>query len=354
MKMAGWMGALAGLLSIVATASPTAALRIRKAWEIQSAEWNLRMQGAATDEEKARVREDAPDARASVAEMWHLIGRELSKEWTIEPAAWILSTGSAVRNVSGEGVVSRAFDAQIRLIRQAVETHHLKSPSLLPMCVALAANPDPHSLSILEKVAVEHPDPSIQGVAALGAALLLGQLGDDPGILQKRLTHLRKAIIQSSQVDFGGQPVAEIAKSELYVINHLTKGMQAPDITGMDAAGRSLRLSDFSGKVVYLLFWNSRMSERERVLQMAAEARKRFEGKPFELVGVHVDSLEVLRGLEADGTVPWRNFSDPTGALANQFRATVPKVFILDRERKIQFAGTPGSFADLTCEAMLE
>jgi hypothetical protein len=37
----------------------------------------------------------------------------------------------------------------------------------------------------------------------------------------------------------------------------LAKGQRAPDIDGLDAGGKRLRLSDYRGKVVVLDFWAS-------------------------------------------------------------------------------------------------
>lgn len=354
MKCASGLMVTYVLLACVALASPTAALRVQKTWEVKSAEWNLRYKSAVTDEQRAKLMAEVPDAQGAVAEMWGLIGGSLDKEWTLEPAAWFVRTAAGLTKPGDNGTATPLFVREITLVRAAVEKFHLKSPQLLPMCEALVASPDPHSMAILEKAATENPDQKIQGVAALGCAILLKQLGDDPGIMQRRLSNLRKAIIQSADLKFGGSTVADVAKDELYVINNLTKGRQAPDLTGMDSAGKSVRLSDFRGKVLYLLFWSSRMQERDRVLRMVAETRHRFTGKPVEVVGVNVDPIATLRGMEADGSVPWRNFSDPTGALATQYRAaSLPLVFILDKERRVQYSGLPGSFADLTCDALL-
>lgn len=346
MKFSCWIVMIACYGLGQAGASPTAAMRIQKSWEAKNTEWNLRLKSAAGDEQRARVLAEMPDVKPSLEEMWKVIGGSLDKEWALEPAAWFLRA-----NQRANPSLMAKESAQIR---KAVEAHHLKSAALLSVCVAMAECPDPLSLAVLEKIVTSNPDPKIQGAAAMGSALLLGKLGDDPGIMQRRLTYLRKAIIQSSGVDFGGKPVAEMAKDELYVINHLTKGRTAPDLTGVDSAGRSLRLSDFNGKVVYLLFWSSTMPERERILRMVGETKTRHAGKPLEIVGINLDPLATLRGMEADGSVPWRNFSDVAGALSGEYRvAALPTVFVLDKERKVQYVGMPGSFADLTCDALL-
>lgn len=342
-------------LAGVATASPTAAMRVQKSWELKAAEWNLRLKSAQTEAQRAKLMAEVPDALPPATEMWGLIRGSLDKEWTLEPAAWFVRTAHGLTKAGEDGAAVPAFPREIAQVRQAVDKYHVKSPQLLPMCEALVASPDPHSLAILEKVATENPDLKIQGVAAMGTALLLKQLGDDPGIMQRRITSLKKAIIQSADAAFAGKTVADVARDELYVINNLTKGREAPDLTGMDSGGKSLRLSDFRGKVVYLLFWSSTMPERDRVLRMVADAKRRYVGKPVEVVGVNLDPIATLRAMEADGSVPWRSFSDATGALAGQYRvASLPQVFLLDGERKVRYAGLPGSFADLTCDALLE
>lgn len=345
---------VAVVLASQAMASPTAAERLRRSWELQVAKWNLDFKNAMTPAEKAKLVAEVPDANAELEKMWQLIGAQLANDWAIEPAAWFLKTAHTWDQGGG---LAKKYGKQMETVRKAVEAHHLRSPKVLPMCVALTSSPDPLSLALLEKISKANPDEKIQGAASLGCAMLLGQLGDDPGIMRRRLSHLRKAIIQSVDVDFGGKKVGELAQDETYVITFLSKGRVAPDLTGVDSAGRSIRLSDFRGKVIYLLFWNSMMPEPERVLKMVNEAKQSFVGKPFEVIGVSSDSLMELRKAVGakGGTVTWRNFTDATGALSNQYRVrTHPMVFVLDQQRKIQFSGMPGSFADLTCEALLE
>ena len=66
------------------------------------------------------------------------------------------------------------------------------------------------------------------------------------------------------------------------------------------------------------------------------------------------DTEAKLRSLEADDTVTWTSFSDPENKLAREYRIGLwPVVFVLDGERKIHYSGAPGSFAELTAEALL-
>jgi len=173
--------------------------------------------------------------------------------------------------------------------------------------------------------------------------------------MARRLTMLKKAIIESSEIEINGVSVAKLAENELYVIINLSKGKVAPDLSGVDSGGRPLRLSDQRGKVVVLLFWRSEDENTPQLLELVKRMRERFAGKPFEIVGVNRDPLPALRGLQASGQVDWPNFSDPDNKLGADYRvATWPLAYVLDGERKIHYVGAMGSFVELTAAAILQ
>lgn len=342
------------LLAPAAVASPADARSLQKKWQLTMDQWSLETRVATTPEARAKIWNARPDATPFAKQMWEIIGPSLDDEWSLEPATWFLRITSGMLTTQPNGSTSPAFAKEIDAIHKALETHHLKSPKLIPMCMALAATQDPKSLAVLEKIQSNNPDPKIQGVAALGAAMILKTLGDDANLMRKRLTCLRKAIIQSSEVDLDGTTVAKLAQDELYIIQFLSKGRVAPDLSGMDSAGLPLKLSDHKGKVMLLLFWNSTMPEAERVVHITTQTAKKFHGRPFVVIGVNNDPLEKLRALEADATVTWKNLSDPSNKLAGDYRVGAwPLVYVLDGERKIHYAGAPGSFAELTADALL-
>ncbi len=342
------------LLAAQAVASPTEAQRIRKNWDLAMETWTLEIRAAATPEARAKAAKNRPNLAAYAKEMWKEIGGSLDQEWTIAPAAWFLSASPNLLTPNPDGSATLTFTNEIEAIRKAVETHHMKSPKLTPMCMAMVISKDPRSLAVLEKIQDTHPDKKIQGVAALATAMILKTYGDDKSIMTKRINALRFAIIQSAEVDLGGITVAKQAEDELYIISHLTKGRIAPDLTGMDSAGRPVKLSDYQGKVVLVLFWNSMMEDAENVVRMTTETAKKLKDRPFAVIGVNNDTLEKLRKLEGADTVTFKSFSDPTNQLAEKFRiGSWPLVYVLDGERKIHYSGNPGSFAELTAEALL-
>jgi peroxiredoxin len=341
-------------LASLAHASPTEALRVEKSYQAALDTWNLQLRSATSQAARDQIWTARPDGSAAARDMWEKISPSLDQEWTLQHAAWFLKTTPNLLATNSSGVATPIFANEIEAIRKAVETHHLKSLKLMPVCSALASVPDPRSLALLEKIQASHPDPKTQGVAALGAAVQLKTLGDEGEIMRKRLNYLRKAIIESSEVEVDGRTVAKLAEDELYIIQFLTKGRIAPDLVGTDSANRPLSLSAHQGKIIVLLFWNSNVPDAKRVVEITTAMATKFAGKPLVVLGVNNDTTEKLRALIADNTVPWPNFSDPQNLLATQYRiGTWPLVYVLDGQRKIHYAGAPGSFAELTASALL-
>ncbi len=337
-----------------AKAAPTDASRIEQSYQLAMQKWMLELKAAQAPDARAKVLAARPVATSYAREMWAAIGDSLDQDWTLAPAAWFLTVTPALLANDENGTPQPIFSKPCETIRKAIEANHLKSAKLSPVCTALANSSDPRSLALLEKIQTTNPDPKIQGIAALGAAMQLKSLGDNPEIMSKRLTYLRKAIIQSADVQIDGTTVAKLAEDELYIIRFLTKGRVAPDLIGLDCANKPIMLSTYQGKIIVLVFWNSNVPDAHRLVQVTTALEARFKGKPLVVIGVNNDPLEKLRTLQSDGTVPWLNFTDPENKLAQQFRVgSWPLVYVLDGERKIHYSGAPGSFVELTAEALV-
>ncbi|NIP93069.1 MAG: redoxin domain-containing protein, partial [Akkermansiaceae bacterium] len=92
----------------------------------------------------------------------------------------------------------------------------------------------------------------------------------------------------------------------------------------------------------------------DRGIEMLRKLHQQHQARGMELIGVTTDPMVVVRNLTASGTIPWRNFVDPNGRITKQYRVrNLPIVYVLDQKRSIQYIGGPGSFVDLTVEALL-
>ncbi len=327
---------------------------LREEYKTKMEVWTLSMQSADTAEAQQKIWSQRPDSVVYATKIWGMLKPSLNKDWTIDPAAWLLKL---VCSFPVEGLPNEAITMRKEIISQvmsSVEKQHLGSAKLAPMCMGLLAVGDTLCLKLLERIEKENPEGSVQGVAALAISVLLQNLSEDPQTMKRRLTLLRKAIIESAHVQIDGISVAKIADDQLYMIRYLTKNRVAPDLEGVDVTGAKGKISDHAGKVVILLFWNSAMPEYERVLEIQRNLVKKMEGKKLVVIGITNDSLASLRTMQADGAITWRNFLDPKGELTRQYRIpTLPYCYVLDHERKIQYVGSPGSFVELTSDALL-
>jgi peroxiredoxin len=349
------LSVLAGTLISLRAGTPQQADGVRRLYEADFKQWVLRLQVAPSAEERQRIAAERPDTAAAAMKMWAVIQPNLAEGWTVEPAAWLLRVSAGLMTQDESGNVRPLMAGAAQAIREAVAKHHLASKNLAPLCLALVSANDPGTLPLLEKIEAENPDKKVQGVAALATAMLLKDLSDEPEVMRRRLTLLRKSIIESSEVEVNGVTVAKLAEDELYIIQYLSKGRVAPDLTGTGSGGQPMKLSDYQGKVVVLLFWRSEDGDTEQLADITRRMRERFAGKPFEVVGVNRDPLTALRQLQASGLVAWPNFSDPEGKLTAEYRVSSwPLAYVLDGDRKIHYFGPMGSFVELTAGAVLQ
>lgn len=342
------------IYAIPAGATPDLASKIQQTWEQEATKWKADAIKAVTSQERAALLKKQPSAAAYAARMWGVIGTSLNEPWTIEPAAWFLQLSHSILDPDKPVPL---FAVQIARTKKAILEHHIQKPDprLNGMCLALTRLCDPLSLSILEKIERANPDPKIQGVAALCAAMVIKGLGDDGELMRKRLTYIRKAIINSAEVTIGNTTVAKIAENELYQIRFLSKGRVAPDIIGMDSNGEAFQLSKQVGKVTVLVFWSSTIPQADHVIEFTNEMVSKFKGKPIQVIGINHDSLARLRAMRVDDTVKWRNLSDPAKQIGGNYRiVNWPVVYVLNHKQQIQYTGGLGSFAELTADALAE
>jgi peroxiredoxin len=332
-----------------AVASPTEAERIKRGFELSQESFALKMKIATTPAEKQEVWDKRPSAEAAASQIWKIIARSIHEDWSIPYAAFYL-------NLTHGWVASDKEIAKNRqLIMDSFEERHLEKPNIGEFCIALTQSGSPRALPLLEKIISKNPNKKIQGVAALGAALLLKNLGDAPKILEKRITHLRMAIIEAADEKIGSLSVAKVAEDELFIILYLIKGRTPPEFSGTDVAGRIIRSADFKGKITILLFWDTKSPEIDKVIQLTNQLVNKYTAQSISIIGITPEPLGRVRELQANETIRWNNIIDSKDEIAGLYRIrNRPSVFILDAKGKLEYSGVPGSFVELTIDALLE
>lgn len=342
------------LFALHTHASPAQADRIKRSFELAAETWGLKMKIAANPEERQKLMESRPAPAATADELWRQIAPSLKEDWTIPYSAFFLDLTRNLTTTDVKGNTAAAYSEERKRILEAFAANHTAKPGIAPFSIALAESGDPKSLPLLEKIFTENPDEPTKGIAALGAAMLLKNLGDAPEVMQKRLTYLRQAIIMASDQTIGGMKVADIVSDDLYVIRYLAKGRIAPDLGGADVSGRVIQLSGLRGKTVILLFWDAQSPETDKFIGLTNQMSVKYADKPVAILGITPEAHNRIRELQADGSIKWNNIIDPTDKLAKEYRiAARPAVFVIGPDGKIEYTGLPGSFAELTVDALL-
>ena len=336
------------LLAADASATPAEAERIKRGYELSVETWELKMKIAGTPEEKQALWEKRPSPATAATQLWTNIARSMSEDWTIPYAAFYLNLTHHVAASDPEIAKRR------QTIIEAFEANHLQKPNIASFCIAMVASGSARSLPVLEKVISKNPDVKTQGVAALGAALLLKNLGDSPQILEKRISHLRTAIINAAEEKIGDKSVADVARDEIFIINHLIKGRIPPEFSGTDATGRIIRSTEFKNKITILLFWDLQSPEIEKIIQLNNQLVEKYSEAPIAIIGITPEPLGDVRKLQGDDTVQWNNIIDSKDEIASLYRIrNRPVVFVIDATGKLEYSGSPGSFVELTVDALL-
>ena len=291
-------------------------------------------------------------------EFGKLLGRELDGGWR-DP--WLLDYAPILLEKAPEYSI-RAIEGApeatpLTLIRDSAERFHFENEKVGRLVLALTIDTGPTTRAFIEKVEREHPSKKVQGQAALALAFLSRELGDGGEVARfkaQRLAWVRKAIIESANVEYNGVSVGDLANEFLFAITRLDKGMSAPELLGWNVSGDAMRLSDFRGKPVVLVFWHTRMEAAEETLAFMRKIEERLGPKGVAVLGVASEDSTALRPLVKEGIVTWQNWIDDKGELAKTYQIrNYPASWVLDKEGQVCFRGVPGAFVELTAEALV-
>ncbi len=113
------------------------------------------------------------------------------------------------------------------------------------------------------------------------------------------------------------------AQDQLKELRFRAIGKPAPEIAGTDLDGRPLTLSQYRGRVILLNFWGTWCFPCMKLIPHERELVARFEGQPFEIVGVNCDvDVEKAHDAVARTGMTWRSFRNQADEPRGRSRAT--------------------------------
>lgn len=141
--------------------------------------------------------------------------------------------------------------------------------------------------------------------------------------------------------DFPQTRAGKYAEDELFRRKNLAIGRELADFEGKDFSGQLIRLSQYRGRVVMLVFWASWCGPCMQRIPEEREMAEKFADKPFTILGVNCDRTRAaFRKVMAKEALPWPNIFDgdpKTGPIVNSMRIKgFPTVLLLDHEGVIR------------------
>ena len=140
-----------------------------------------------------------------------------------------------------------------------------------------------------------------------------------------------------------GDPTQTLQASPAQTSRSPLIGTEAPDFTLKDPAGRVVHLRDLRGKVVLIDFWASQCPSSRAEMPYLQQLHDQYGEKGLAVLGLDIgeDASQVNEfATDSAYTFPLLVGADPD-LLAKYSVAVYPMTFVIDRNGKIIFAGSP-------------
>jgi thiol-disulfide isomerase/thioredoxin len=151
--------------------------------------------------------------------------------------------------------------------------------------------------------------------------------------------------------------VADAARSNLHELRDLAIGKVAPEIAGEDIDGKSMKLSEYRGKVVALVFWATWCGPCMGLVPHERTMVERLKGKPFVLLGIDGDmDREQAKKAVTRERMTWRSWwnGGPTGQITTEYNVEGwPTVYVLDENGVIRHKQLIEKSLDEAVDALL-
>jgi hypothetical protein len=140
---------------------------------------------------------------------------------------------------------------------------HLQSPKMRDVALCLTYSGIPQAEQYLHTLLEKNPHKEVKGIACYSLAQIYKRKAEreNPGANGEALYKQAEQYCNQILAEFADvksyRLLGDLAKSQLFEMQHLRIGMPAPNIEGEDLDGKKFALKDYRGKVVLLDFWGN-------------------------------------------------------------------------------------------------
>lgn len=333
--------------------------RIQGDYDKAFREYRKALMAAKTPEGRKKVIAELSPAEKFVDRFFAIAEKHPDDPAALEALIWV------VRNTRNADSASPRGKSLVIL-----RNKYLESPKLGPVAFSLGFGTDKGSEELLRDLIAKNPSREIQGQSAMALGMYLRRKrdsllhgGDKQAAekLERQMEAVYDRVVKEwADVQLNRGAIGKLAEAELFEIRFLCPGKPAPDIQGLDAVGKSFKLSDYRGKVVLIDFWASWCEPCMKLVPHASTLSSKLASKPFAVVGVNLDrSAELQKACEEKNDISWRSFHDGSrGPICQHWNVhEIPTLYILDHKGIIRhkYVDSPGDkVLDENVEALLK
>jgi peroxiredoxin len=180
----------------------------------------------------------------------------------------------------------------------------------------------------------------------------------DPPVIEGRILTKEEIQARKRRLETKAKTLGNVARAKLYEIQKVSIGKLAPDITATGVDGKSFKLSDYRGKVVFLVFWATWCGPCMANVPHERAIANKFKDKPFTIVGVNCDQTrQKANDAIKNEMMTWPNFFDGesgSGPIAEIYRIQkFPSTFLIDKNGVIRNKDLYGDEIEKEIEKLL-